>query len=302
MQKIFIFENIDTGRDKEIYLNGISEQTKQAVMLLGGTKITSILLNEKYSKVKEWTLNRKPISLVDAWTSFQATGTQSGKLIHEVENCQVRLSCRYSKQRIPLPRIISEDLAYCIGLILGDGHLPNPANKRKPTWNTTVFFDNKEHQAIYDSLIEKEFSIRPAHYQRKPNCFDSCINSKVIHWFFSKYFSVHNGKKCNKIYLPDNILCNKQTTAAAIQGLFDSDGTITKDGFVKYATTSPVVGNQVAQTINSFGILAKTSLWIKESKYLPLHIISISKKSNKLFSEKIGFRHPLKKALLCQFV
>lgn len=301
MEKLSPFENIDACRDKGIYIRGVNNQTKSAIEILGGTRKTSQLLGEAHSKVKEWRMGRKPIALLDSYKLFHALGPREKTFIQDANKCITLTSCRYSSQRIALPTNISVDLAYCVGLVLGDGHLPKVTTHKKTTWSVGVFFDNKEHQTIYDRIVEKEFGVKTAHYQNKPNCFESCTNSKVVHWFFSKYFGMYGGKKCNSIYLSNNILCNEKTTLAAVQGLFDSDGTITKDGFVKFGSTSKVIAEQVSKVLTSFGINASQSTWVKDKKYLPLYTVGISKRNNCLFAEKIGFKHPLKKVLLEQF-
>jgi len=172
---------------------------------------------------------------------------------------------------------------------------------KKTSWHLSVYFDNKVHQSIYDDIIQNEFNIVPAQYQRKPNCFESCINSKVVHWFFSHYFGIQTGKKYDKISIPQNILNDENILVATIQGLFDSDGTITKNGDIKYATVSKLASEQVAYALNSLGVITNANVWIKDKKYLPLYMVSVASKSKKLYAKRIGFRHPLKKVLLEKF-
>ncbi|MEI7961458.1 MAG: LAGLIDADG family homing endonuclease [archaeon] len=302
MQTIFIFDIENSKESEGIFIHSIHNETKKAVELLGGVKRVSKLLNEKYNKVKEWRTDRKPISIIDAKKLFRAVApVEQTRLMKSIQNNAHIISCNYSATKVKFPKQISTNLAYCVGIILGDGHLSKIYSDRKTTWHLSVYFDNKEHQDIYDDIIKKEFGITSKHYQRKPNCFESCINSKAIHWFFSKYFEINSGKKCDRIFLTKKILNNEEIIRSAISGLFDSDGTITKNGTIQYATTSKIMALQVLYELNKIGINSSSNIWIKDKKYLPLYSIRIFRKSNNTFAQKVGFRHPLKKVLLEKF-
>ncbi len=304
MRRLHFLEQKDSAIKYDLFVHGIKEETKEIIKHLGGTNNTSELLNQKFSKVKEWSLGRKPIAIKDLELLLNASDKKfRNKLEERIELKELRISCKYSPQKMFFPKTISPDLAYLIGLILGDGHVAEKTLNAKGNWIISVFFDNKEHQQVYCALIKQELGITPHNRKHKANCVVSTFASKAAHWLLRNYFCMHNGKKAPLIEIPEIILDSDETIKnALIQGLFDSDGTITKNGYVKYATTSKTMEKQLSTELDILGIVTKTNVWIKEAKYLPLYIISISKKSNKLFAEKIGFRHPLKKALLCQFI
>ncbi|MBI2597635.1 MAG: LAGLIDADG family homing endonuclease [Candidatus Diapherotrites archaeon] len=80
-----------------------------------------------------------------------------------------------------------------------------------------------------------------------------------------------------------------------MQGLFDSDGTITKRSIVKYASTSSKICSEIQYILSSWGIKSTTSEWIKNKKYLPLYSVSLQSKNSVLkFAQNISFRHPVK--------
>ena len=126
-----------------------------------------------------------------------------------------------------------------------------------------------------------------------------------MQWFLRSYFGMLNGFKCDKISVPQVILDskNEEFILAFLQGLFDSDGTITKKGVVSYASTSKEIAEQVFGILNKFGINARMYTWIKNKRFLPLYSIVIKRRNAVLrFSELIGFKHPIKTAKLSAFI
>ncbi|MFA5930751.1 MAG: LAGLIDADG family homing endonuclease [archaeon] len=301
--KISIFENTGEKFCKEVYLHGINEEVKEIfIELKHPTKIAK-QLGVKYTKLKEWAIRKKPISLFDLKKLLNLCPEEFKKTVtKKIESKETRLSCKYSPHKIKISDDISEDLAYIIGIILGDGSVACDNSNSEGNWTIIVFFDNKEHRAIYEKLVENEFKIKSISGQRKENCFESGFASKIIHTFFVKELGMHNGRKAHKICFPEKILNGDLTNKAAlIQGLFDSDGTIT-NGYIRYSTVSKIMAEQVQKILFEIDICTSINVWIKDPKYYPLYTVSVkTTKCKKLFAQKIGFRHPIKKLLLKRF-
>ena len=254
---------------------------------------------------KEWVIGRAPIPLGKLESIIRCCDDAfQAKIKTKIDSMELRLSCKYSAHKVAFPRFVSKDLAYAVGLILGDGTLAGNTRNADGNWLIAVYFDNVDHLNDFDEIVKKEFGINPIHNKPDGNCHDSYFCSKVVHWFFRTYFGMSNGFKANKILAPPVIFesTDKTVQVAFLQGLFDSDGTITRRGYVQYASTSETMVKQVQSMLLGFEITNYTSKWLKNEKVLPLYSVVIASKQSVLrFSKLIGFRHPLKKERLAKF-
>jgi hypothetical protein len=300
---ISIFDFNDSKFSNKIYLTGICNIIKELFIYLGGVKQVSMLLNQKYSKIKEWPMGRKPISLFDLNSLLDKCDLDfAEKMKTKVNAAEIYLNCRYSSKKIKLPKYLSADLAYVVGLILGDGSLAGDSSNKRGNWTIGICFENKNHLKIYNKLIMQVFEVCPKNYLDR-GCVVSVFSSRVLHWFFREYFEFYNGYKSNKIFTPQVIKQSNDNLVkvAFLQGLFDSDGTFT-NGRVKYGTTSQKMAYQVQVLLNEFGINSSISSWQKKHYHL-LYVVAISARSEvQKFSRKVGFRHPNKKLLLLNFI
>jgi len=300
-EKLSIFD-VESGWLKDqVYVHGLREEIREILNHLGGPSKACRLLEVSYIALKEWPHGRKPISLekLNKLIGFCDALFQEG-IKSKIDSREILLSCRYSPHKIKFPKFVTSDLAYLLGLYLGDGTFAGDSSNVKGNWIIGAFFDNRDHQSLVDSLVLKVFGINAKHYDSKETCFESYFGSKVLHWFFRSYFRVCNGYKCNKIFGPGLILnSNSKIVSSFLQGLFDSDGTITNRDIVKYASTSKIMVEQVRAVLTEFGIDSGFSMWLKAEKYLPLYTAEIRSKNNVLkFAELINFRHPGKHARL----
>jgi len=300
-EKLSIFDVESDWLKDQVYVHGLREEIREILVHLGGPSKACHLLGVSYVALKEWPHGRKPISLEKLNTLIGFCDAPFQKNIEsKIDSKEILLSCRYSPHKIKFPKVLSSDLAYLLGIYLGDGTFAGDSSNKKGNWVIGAFFDNREHQVLCDLIILKIFGIKAKQYDSKENCFESYFGSKVLHWFFRSYFGVCNGYKCNRIFGSDLILkSDKKIISSFLQGLFDSDGTITNRNVVKYASTSKVMVEQVRAVLTEFGIDSGFSKWLKAEKYLPLYTAEARSKNNVLkFAERINFRHPGKHARL----
>jgi len=302
-QKISIFSS-NLSNTTDIYVNNLTNEIKEIFNHLGGPKKVSEILTCKYSKSKEWALGRAPISIKELNLLLESCKTRfKSQICARICSKDVFLSCRYSPTKIKMPIVVSPDLAYLTGIILGDGCISMGQKDKKKVWFLGVYFDNKEHQRIFDDLMGNEFLIKVKHAQRKPKCFESYVNSKTLNWFFCNTLGLPHGKKSDRICTPKLIeQSEKETKSAFMQGLFDSDGSITKKGNIRFSTTSRRMAYEMQEMLYGFGIESSISSWLKHKKYLMLYTVGVKgKNGRKYFAKFIGFRHPIKKLLLSKF-
>ena len=299
MNQLSIFKSNCPEQNKAIFVHGLKQEIKEIINHLGKPILIAKQLGVKYTKLKEWPTGRKPISLQELNALLNFCENEFRKnMMDKIDYKEILLSTKYSPHKVKMPKETSEDLSYVIGLILEDGHVAGDSLNKNGNWIISVFFDNKEHRTIYSKIIEKEFGLICKHILHKPNCFQATICSRALHFILRNYYTMHNGYKAHKIEIPENILREQELIKAAlIQGLFDSDGTIT-NGYIKYSTVSKKMINQAQQTLLEMNINSSITIWIKDKKYQPLYTLSIKSISKIIFAEKIGFRHPLKKLAL----
>ncbi|MBM3152514.1 MAG: hypothetical protein FJZ96_10000 [Chloroflexi bacterium] len=188
-----------------------------------------------------------------------------------------------SQKSYSLPDRLLPDLAYIMGLLVGDG---------------TLTYTNYITLSTGDAFIEQEFrrialKLFGYHTQLKTNGKDITISSKEIRLFF-EHLGLGYEKAAGK-QVPSSILAAPaEIVVAFLQGLFDSDGTADKKyGNVTFTSASRTLARQVHMLLLNLGIIS--SLRVKRTKSLPCHQVDISGENAIHFHEKIGFRLPRKR-------
>lgn len=288
----------------EIYLSGIKDELKEIVLFFDGLNKFCQFFKLKYSRVKEWVSGRKPIPLSELKRVLSFLPKKTVKRLRfQIDSKDFILSCRYSPQKILFPEIVSLELAYLVGLVLGDGSLRGESLNKSGNWGVLVFFDNLEHSNYYSKIVFGLFGIKTKTFF-KDGCYCNYFHSKVVHWFLRNFFEIKNGLKCDKIIIPQIIANsnNKQLISACLMGLFDSDGTVVvSNKNAKFASTSRQIVEQTQYFLKIFGIKSKFSVWNKNEKSKPLYTVAISGKEDILrFACTIGFKHPVKSEKLGQ--
>ncbi|MCX6801680.1 MAG: hypothetical protein NT067_01060 [Candidatus Diapherotrites archaeon] len=291
--------------DDEIYINGIKEEAKDLLHYFGGVRKASELINCRYSRVKEWPMGRKPIPLGKLKELLnQCDKKFKAKIKTRILNKNILLKSRYSPHSITLPKKITPELAYVIGLILGDGFIAGKKANDNGNWTVAVYFDNFEHRELYSKAVRNLFGIQPKQGQ-DGSCYNCYFGSKAVHWFFRGFFSMETSPKADKIIIPSRIInCGKEEIlVACIRGLFDSDGTITAQKRAKYASTSQKIVLQVASFLKENDFHPYVNEWLKSKKYKPLYTVTLNRKQDIIkFAQQISFIHPEKKRKLDEIV
>lgn len=185
-------------------------------------------------------------------------------------------------KKYPLPNELSEDLAYLLGLLIGDGTM---------TYNLSYVFSTA------DEFLKNEFiRIHQCLFNYKPelkmNKIDMSVTSRFLRDFLDflglKYHQGHEKE------IPAKILkAPKNIVRAFLQGLFDTNGTAEKKyGNIVYTTTSKKLASQLHVLLLNFGILS--SLKKKKTASRDSFDVRITGIDSITFYEKISFRLPRK--------
>ncbi len=182
-----------------------------------------------------------------------------------------------------IPDKLDEDLAYLMGLLIGDGTL---------TYKNSYSFTSK------DEFLKREF------YRINKKLFNYDVKSKKFdrseHFVSSLYirdFIFHLGLgyvKAHQKVIPDIILkAPKKIIINFLQGLFDTDGTADKRyGNVSYSTTSKRLASQIHVILLNFGIIS--TLKPKKTSGRVIYNINLYGEDSIKFYQEINFRLPRK--------
>ncbi|MFB6159520.1 MAG: translation initiation factor IF-2, partial [Candidatus Nanohalobium sp.] len=188
-----------------------------------------------------------------------------------------------ASKRIELPATESEfeDLAYSVGMMLGDG-----SREARKLYNNSEVLRTK-----FKGKIENAAGV-----ETQVNTYESQVDEvyikcgKTLSKFFEILFDFPVEQKSQSIKLseyaqrsPKNILAN------LISGYFDADGYVNKEGGVQATSASEEMINSLKTALKQFGISAYTS---QDEGY---HTIHITGKENLRQFTQIGFKHPDKR-------
>jgi tRNA dimethylallyltransferase len=148
-----------------------------------------------------------------------------------------------------------EELAYIIGIAIGDGNLSNP-NGRAVRLRITC---DKNYSNLIKEIIESLKKIAPNNkistFERKDNCIDiSCYSNdweEILGWKASRGSKIKQGIK-----IPDWIKKNKIYTKKVLKGLIQTDGSIYFDRkykMVNFTSASHELVEDVSKLVKKIG-------------------------------------------------
>lgn len=175
-----------------------------------------------------------------------------------------------------LPKIITEDIGYFIGLLLGDGGF---------TRKNLISFSNIDKDVIdrFFYIAENSFGVD---YIRRPNKNDYVICDMYLRKYFELigfYYSDSHLK-----HIPDRFMqAPKNIIKKILQGLFDTDGCGEK-GSITYSSVSEKMIHQIQILLLNFGIVCSVKPKIDKLGHKS-YILAISGLNVDIFNNEIGF-------------
>lgn len=187
-----------------------------------------------------------------------------------------------------LPEEIDEEMALILGYLVGDGCL---------TRNEIVILTNTDTDIInrYTNFIENRIGLKV----HKKSKIDYKVNSK----YFREYLKQIGFQICDasKKRIPELILNSpKNIVSKFLQGLFDADGGMCKDGYFQYCTKSERLAKQVQTLLLNFGIISYKRIKYNKVYKTYAYIISIYSNNLNIYLKEIGFSCKRKQDLLIE--
>lgn len=175
-----------------------------------------------------------------------------------------------------MPTVLTSDLAYLFGLLIGDGCL---------TRTESIIFSNVDLDILqfYFRSMSEYFEVVP---QKTGKC-DYIIRDRYLRKYF-EMCGLSISDSHNK-QVPECILATpKDIQASFISGLFDTDGGV-EQNVISYCSVSEKLIRQVQLMLLQFGIISRVRHKTAKSG-LSHYVLRISGKNIDLFNDKIGFK------------
>ena len=154
--------------------------------------------------------------------------------------------------------ILDEDLAWCLGLFIGDGSIGYKSSKyKKRGYRLRVFDSNQETLENFNDVISKRFSIKKTKIQKdnREDCFYYLLQRENIIKKFMNILNIKPGIKTYTISIPEQLFKSPlKVIYSFIAGLIDSDGHISKSRKrITFDTVSKELAEQVVCLISLLG-------------------------------------------------
>jgi intein-encoded DNA endonuclease-like protein len=179
----------------------------------------------------------------------------------------------YSGRRIPSLELLepSEDLAYVISVLCGDGHV-----KTKKGYHYVIYLEAKDKEFV------EEFAIRVGRVLNRPppkvkvnsdGRYYVEVKSRTLYELLKKPIDLEGLRK----YIEH---CEK-CMGMFLRGFFDSEGSVSKDGHITVANTNYELLQYVQELLKRFGI-ETTGPWPTTRQGTPLY----DPRSGKVYTRK----------------
>ena len=185
-------------------------------------------------------------------------------------------------------KIPSADVAYLLGVLVGDGCLTIKDRIILSTADKEIL---NRVQEISKNIFGKEFSktsSRPYDYELR----DMNAKSTLLSWGISETYARHKQVSEWIKFAPKNYACQ------FLRGLFDTDGTVEKSGSVSFSSASKDLVTEVQLMLLNMGIVARSHERTKKYNNQLQHYIVIYGDFVEKFQSEIGFSVERKKARL----
>ncbi len=190
-----------------------------------------------------------------------------------------------------LPHILSEELAYLVGIISSDGYI------RK---DNKIVLINKDKRIVtkFKKLIKRLFALKVGiiswKEKRKGKIYrwiNSIVYSKALKEYLAINFGLKEGKKNEYLRVPEVIFNSpKSVIAKYLQGLFDGDGSIIigkNNVAIKLTAKNRDFAYDIQELLLFFDIIG----YVKKTRNNLWEVVISSRINVEKFKKEIGFSH-----------
>lgn len=193
------------------------------------------------------------------------------------------------------PILLTENLAYLIGFIIGDGNL------KKSDYCVRAVEENKEFiENVYAKIFSEIFGVKPKIYFDKYNgSYVAYKHSKAIYNQLVE-LGIPAGTKSRAVRVPERVMKSqsKEIQSCFLSGLFDAEGSIINMRDSHHKNGYPRTQLKVCShglVIDIYNLLQNLGMSPKIYRYGWFSVLNLNgKKQCKAFQDNVNFKHPLK--------
>lgn len=182
---------------------------------------------------------KRPIKR-DSSALYQASRKHFGTWNNAMKTAGYKI---FEKQNPILPKKLTPELSYFLGLLITDGHIRY--NKNYRDYRVNLYTSYEEEIEIISNLINFLFKCEPRIYKKKKYGFNIrtnhniYINSKDLAKYLNINFNIPTGAKSLSVRIPKYFFnTSKQNICSFIRGIFDGDGSINNQGYMYISSGS----------------------------------------------------------------
>ena len=194
-----------------------------------------------------------------------------------IDKKEITTKARYGPSKLTrIPFHLTEDLAFFVAAIIGDGHL------KKDKLQISIELTNKKLllyiKNICKKLFNREFNLgKEIVREEKKNSWNMCIDSKSIYLLLKEVFEIPPGKKSNIVKVPEYIKkSDKKIKIAFLKGIMATEGGKRKRGY-GLSTASEELWEGLIQLFNDVNIPVLKDSWVYKKYKKKYYCLSFRK-------------------------
>jgi len=196
-----------------------------------------------------------------------------------------------NRQPIRVPDTVTEKLGRFLGLLIGDGHVPE--NSRHIGFTSGV----QAHAEEFAGLVSELFGVEST-VEQQGTRWRVYAYSKDLRDLLTEYFGLPTGQAADRKTIPGPVLRSpKSVVAEFLRGLFDADGYAGDQGAI-LSTKSEEMAKTVQLTLTNFEILSRR----REQHTDGCQHVHLTGESARRFDEEIGFGYAEKDEQLSAYL
>jgi hypothetical protein len=191
------------------------------------------------------------------------------------------------------PSVMNDKLAFIIGCLIGDGNYSKHNNFSFVCSEDSIELFNKFNQCVEDVFGYKPVVDKVK--KKKSVLWKSQISSVVLRGFLRHVgleYVIKHDKSVPDLFFTDTVL----NRGSLLNGLFSTDGGVTKQSGPNFTTVSKQLANDVHQLLFSLGINSNLKTYTEDASVV--YRLQIPKRFIEKFVKYVGMSVNRKKALL----
>ena len=312
---LLIESNLRDENTSNLCLSGVEAQIEllyQGIREAHKGSMRRVLSERGLLAIYNWKEGRYAIpiyrvqEIVSLWAEVtQASRSQEMEWMQKVFDASKFLTAQKSPQKIILPKLMTEELAYLLGLLYADGALTDPflaqRNKGRFVYEISVTDASREHITKVCERLLAVFGVRTsvkAVYSGR--WYRVLFASTALHRLLHCVFEMPYGKKKGKLSLPDLIrLGPVWARRAFVRGFFDGDGfcSVWEDTYCQYIVSASQADRKILRDLQQVlvGDLIRSTIKKQTRDGYTWFSLSIrDKPSIRRYARFYGFDHPEK--------